>query len=220
MSQLKKSNTSNLYFEVLTKPQKEEFPKLKEFRKLGFLTGGTALALQLGCRRSYDFDIFLSTPFSKNFPQKVRKIFGKITILNRFEEEFTFITPSNLKITFFYYPFPHLLPLISTYSINLAHWKDIALDKAYTIGKRAQYRDYVDLFFILKEKKISLAWLIKNAFKKFKGLFSEKLFINQLTYFADLRVEAVEFLKKEYGLQEIQKFFEKKVKEYIKDRIK
>jgi len=220
MSQLKKNNILNLYFEVLTDGQKREFPNLIKFRKLGILAGGTALALQLGHRRSYDFDIFFSKPLIKNLLQKARRIFGKISIVNRFEEELSFITPFNVKITFFYYPFYPLFSLVPTSSIEIIHWKDIALDKMYTIGRRAQYRDYIDLFYIMKKKKTSLDWLIKNALKKFEGLFSEKLFLDQLIYFADLRIEAVEFSKKEYGLQEIQKFFEKKVQEYTKKKIK
>ena len=34
------------------------FEKLVKFKKPGYLAGGTALALQLGHRVSYDFDIF------------------------------------------------------------------------------------------------------------------------------------------------------------------
>lgn len=210
---------SHLYFEVLTEEQKKDFPKLKEFKKLGFLSGGTSLALQLAHRKSYDFDIFIKKPIPKNLPLKAKKIFGKIFIISYFEEEFTFITPAGVKITFFYYPFLNLFPLITTSSINLANWKDIAVDKAYTIGRRAQYRDYVDLFFIIKGKKISLDWLIKNASKKFSGLFSEKLFLDQLTYFSDLRFESIEFLKEKFNPQEIQKFFEQEVKKYLKNKV-
>lgn len=210
---------SKLYFKVFTEGEKKEFPKFKKFVKFGVLAGGTALALQIQHRRSYDFDVFFNQPLSRSLNLKAKNVFGKIRIINEFEEELTFVTPLDVKITFIYYPFLNLFPLISTFSINLFHWKDIALDKAYTIGRRAQYRDYVDLFFLLKEKKLSLEWIIKNANKKFEGLFSEKLFLEQLVYFKDLKVFPIEFLKSKYRIEEIQRFFKKRVSDYLKEKI-
>lgn len=210
---------SKLYFEVFTEGEEKEFSRLAKFSKIGVLAGGTALALQIKHRRSYDFDIFLNKPLPKQLPRKVKSIFGKITIINDFEEEFTFLTSSNVKITFVYYPFFPLYPLIPTASLKLFHWKDIALNKSYTIGRRAQYRDYVDLFFILKEKNISLDWLIKNARKKFGDLFPEKIFLEQLVYFKDLKIFPTEFLREKYSSNEVKIFLEKIVSNYIKKKI-
>lgn len=210
---------SKLYFEVFTEEEKKEFPRLAKFSRIGVLAGGTALALQIKHRRSYDFDIFLNKPFPKQLPRKVKSIFGKITIINDFKEEFTFLTSSNVKITLVYYPFFPLYPLIPTASLKLFHWKDIALDKSYTIGRRAQYRDYIDLFFILKEKNISLDWLIKNARKKFGDLFPEKIFLEQLVYFKDLKIFPTEFLREKYSSNEVKIFLEKTVSNYIKKKI-
>ena len=146
---------SKVYFEALTEAEKKEFPKLAKFRKLGILVGGTGLALQIGHRRSYDFDIFSPKPLLKTLPQRARDVFGNITVLHHFEEEFSFTTVSGVKITFVYYPFPPLFPVVSVSGVNICHWKDIVLDKAYTIGRRAQYRDYADLFFMMKEKGLT-----------------------------------------------------------------
>ncbi len=211
---------SKLYFEALTEAEKKELPKLAKFKNLGILAGGTALALQIGHRRSYDFDIFFLNPLPESLPRKAAAVFEKITVFHHFEEEFTFVTSSGVKITFVYYPFSSLFPRIHTDLINIAHWKDIALDKAYTIGRRAQYRDYIDMFFLVKEKKIGFDWIIKNAEKKFGGLFSEKLFLGQLIYLADLRNLEVEFLKEKYTSGEIKTFFEKVVKKYTNNKLK
>lgn len=211
---------SQVYFEVFTKAEKKEFPKLAKFAKIGVLAGGTALSLQIKHRRSYDFDIFCSDELSKTLSRKAQNIFGKITIINRFEDNLTFITSSDAKITFVYYPFHHLYPVISTSVIDIFHWRDIALDKAYTIGRRAQFRDYVDLFFLMKEKKFTLDWLIKNAVKKFKSEFPEKIFLERMVYFKDLKFSPVEFLKEKYAPEEIKSFFEKVTKEYIRAKIR
>jgi len=66
--------------------------------------------------------------------------------------------------------------------------KDIAIKKAYTIGRRGEYRDYFDLYWILKNKYIDLPELISSAKKIYGNVFDEKIFLSQLIYFADLRI--------------------------------
>jgi len=211
---------SKVYTDILTEAQKKEFPKLIQFSHLGVMVGGTALALQLQHRRSYDFDIFLPKPLPKNLLQKIKAVFGSIQIIRHTQEELTFTISSGLKITFFEYPFKSLYPSVTTDSIKIAGWRDIALDKSHTIGRRAQYRDYVDLFCIINTKKITLDWLIQNTIKKFGDLFSEKLFLEQLTYLDDLDIVTIEFLKDSYTASEIKLFFKEITTNYIKEKLK
>lgn len=211
--------SQNPSLEILTEIEKKEFPKLKHFKRRGVLAGGTALAMQIRHRRSYDFDIFFPGPLPKSIAPMARRSFGRIMVRRHLENDLTFTTPPGLRITFFHYPFKPLYPLIRASAIPLFSWKDIALDKAYTIGRRALYRDYVDLFFLMKEKKLSIEWLIKNARKKFAGLFPVKPFLEQLTYLADVPPAPIEFLGPSYTREEILKFFQQKVKEYLKKNL-
>lgn len=64
--------------------------------------------------------------------------------------------------------------------------KEIALQKAYTVGRRGEYRDYFDLYTILKQEYISLKEIISGAKQIYNGAFDEKLFLEQLIYFNDL----------------------------------
>ena len=68
---------SKLFLESLNKDRLEVFKKLKTFNQIGILGGGTALALQIGHRLSYDFDIFTNDKLSPQLWSKSRKIFGK-----------------------------------------------------------------------------------------------------------------------------------------------
>ncbi len=129
-------------------------------------------------------------------------------------DELSFIA-NGVKISFVYFPFPPLHKTIKTYSLPIFYWKDIILDKAYAIGRRGEYRDYVDLFFAIKGG-YELKKIIKESQKKFRGLFSEKLFLQQLVYFKDIRDFSVEFLKERYTPKEIKNLFEKATKEYIR----
>ena len=62
---------------------------------------------------------------------------------------------------------------------------DLASMKAYALGRRAKWKDYVDLYFILKGHA-TLNQLAQNADRIFGGMFNEKLFREQLSYFEDI----------------------------------
>jgi hypothetical protein len=157
------------------------------------LGGGTALALQLAHRKSYDFDVFNSKPISKRFLLKVRDHFERVQILVDTSDELSLVTPFGVKISFVFYPFHPLYKIIPTHGLSIHSWKDIALDKAYSIGRRGEWRDYVDLYFCMKNG-FSLEGIIKGARKKFRDLFSEKLFLSQLCYFGDIKDYSIELM--------------------------
>lgn len=70
--------------------------------------------------------------------------------------------------------------------LKLFSIEDIAIKKAYTIGRRGEYRDYFDLYTILKHDYITLPELIAKAKKIYGSVFEEKIFLEQLVYFGDL----------------------------------
>jgi hypothetical protein len=151
------------------------------------LAGGTALALQLGHRVSFDFDVFCSEKIDERILNKAKKIFEIKKILINNNDELTFIVKGNIKITFLYYPFKLKNKLVKIKNgINLLNIKDIAVAKAYALNQRNSLRDYVDLYFILKEKKTTLDEINRDAEKVFGGIFSEKLFLSQLLYTDDI----------------------------------
>jgi len=104
---------------------------------------------------------------------------------------------------------------VKTSSLPLFDKRDIAADKAYTVGRRPAWRDYVDLFFLLKGGHVSLEKVIRDAKRKFGTLFAEKLFLEQLTYYKDIKNFKVEFIEKKYSPKQIQDFLKKKVSRYI-----
>lgn len=211
---------SKIHYEILNKNQKDVLKILKNFSNYGILGGGTALMLQFSHRYSYDFDIFLSNLISKKFLYKIKQHFKKIEIIVDAEEEFSFIsTPHKIKISFIYYPFPPLYKVIFTPYLKFFQWRDIGLDKAYTIGRRGEWRDYVDLYFVIKNK-FSLKNIIKGCLRKFGDSFSEKLFLPQLVYFKDLKDFSIDFIKEKHSPNFIKDFFRKEVEEYKKEILK
>lgn len=143
---------SKLHFEIFNEARKSAFRRLAEFKDVGILAGGTAISLQLGHRYSYDFDVFTSKLIVKNLSTKVTKAFGRnIQKLVDSPEEFSFLTLKKVKISFVHFPFSGLHRPIKTKTIPLFNLKDLASNKAYVVGRRGEYRDYVDLFFLLKK---------------------------------------------------------------------
>lgn len=207
-----------LYQEIFDPERKKLFAKLKDFSKNGFLAGGTALALQIGHRKSFDFDIFLPKPLSLQFYRKTLKILGKETkIKARTGDIMLTQAPEGIEVHFVYYWYKNLQPLIKTTSLSLASVEDIAANKAFTIGQRGAWRDYVDVFFLIKKGIFTLAKIIELSNKKYQTEFNSVLFLEQLTYFGDIKIFDITFLKETYSIEEIQTFLKKEVEKYLKD---
>ena len=87
------------------------------------------------------------------------------------------------------------------------------------MGGRGKWRDYVDLYFLIKEKWVVLGSIIDMAEKRFGGEFSRKLFLEQLMYTNDLGMFEIEFLRDKVTEREIGNFFEEEVRVYSKANI-
>lgn len=206
---------SKISLDPLNKNQKETLTGLTPFfKKKAVLAGGTALILQFYYRKSYDFDLFFPYQIPDNYLRLASKTFDSdIKVLINNIDELTFTISNEVKVSFIHYPFKRKYKPIEHRSIIISSYKDIASDKAYAIGRRPVYRDYVDLFIILKNK-FSLKQIIEDAKEKFSGEFSEKLFLSQLIYFEDLKDLVIDFIGKEYKKEEIHKFFQKQITDY------
>lgn len=204
----------HLYYDLLGKVRRRTFESLGLFKKDAALAGGTALCLQIAHRLSFDFDLFLGREINKADLRKLRRLFKIKEVRLNTSEQLNVVTSENIFITLVYYPYKPLFKKVSTISLPIFSLKDIALDKAFTIGKRALWRDYVDLFFLLKKDYIILKEVVKLAEEKFDIEFNPRLFLEQLIYFKDLETTKISWVKEKYSLKEIQDFFKKQVKDF------
>ncbi|MHB1629827.1 MAG: nucleotidyl transferase AbiEii/AbiGii toxin family protein [Bacilli bacterium] len=164
---------------------------VKEF----YLSGGTALALQLGHRVSIDLDFFSQRPSSKIEPQKIiaalKKYFpqSEMPISYRSVDQ-VWLEIDGIKVTFLAYPFARKHPFVDADGIPLAGVRDIALQKAFSVGRRAAARDYVDLAWILRSGATTFEEINRDAYEVFvendEHLFSPRLFMQQIVYTEDL----------------------------------
>lgn len=211
-------NTSNIHLDILDKARQKLLIKLIPVTKDFILGGGTALSLQLAHRKSFDFDFFTKSPLHKGLLETLSQLVSISNVAVDTSDELTFFTHSQVKITLLHYPFGHSSPVKKLDSgLVLFSVEDIAIQKAYTIGRRGEYRDYFDLYAILKNDFISLPVVISEAKKIYGTVFEEKIFLQQLVYFGDLlNFDIVPASSKRLPKpEEVKRFFEDLVKNYV-----
>jgi hypothetical protein len=196
-----------MYPDILTKEQKDLLPLMSGFRREFYLVGGTAIALQLGHRMSIDFDMFKLSRISSS------KVFAKLDASNikykitrRVAEQIN-ITINEVKLTFFQYPFSIDAKTDFQKTFKMPDLISLSAMKAYALGHRAKWKDYVDLYFLIKDY-CSVDHIIQKANFLFGQQFNEKLFRAQLAYHKDIDYsEPVEYMSGfETDEQEIKDF--------------
>ena len=98
--------------------------------------------------------------------------------------------------------------------IAIASIREIAVMKALAIGKRLSFKDYIDWYFLLKEKHISLREVIIHAKKKFGEDFNDRLFLGQLVSLEDVSTQKIDFLRDAIDRKTVQSFLEKTVRAF------
>ncbi len=213
---------------LLTKHQKillkhfAVFPGASKF----YITGGTALsAFYLGHRLSEDLDFFTGDEveiepvlaFLKSLPEVQdlnleRKFDRKIFVIHYGAAEF-------LRVEFTKYPFKRIKPFEKVEGIQVDSILDILANKLVALTDRKDIKDYVDIYFILKESpKLSIGEMIEKTEQKFgiKGL----RYILQ-GRFLECPQKGIDLLnmKKEYQGKEMATFFKGLARRLIKKSI-
>ncbi|MFH1048895.1 MAG: nucleotidyl transferase AbiEii/AbiGii toxin family protein [Patescibacteria group bacterium] len=185
----------NFHQEILVAKQFELLSLVEKFSKDFGLVGGTAIALQIGHRRSIDFDLFSLEEFdnAKIRAKIIRNGFKIGKVYKDEDGQFTFFV-NNVQFTFFHYPFKIKFSKNFEDIFKMPDLLTLGAMKAYALGRRAKWKDYVDLYFIIN-KYHSIEKIVKNSKEIFKGEFNERIFREDLIYFNDVNYdEAIEFL--------------------------
>ena len=174
-----------MHTDILTSNQKELLDWIAQFQREFYLVGGTAIALYLGHRQSVDFDMFkLGTINHKRNLERLSQSGFPYQITRRVPEQMNCLL-NGVKLTFFQYPFDVQASKQSDVPFRLPALLDLAAMKAYALGRRSKWKDYVDLYFLLTQH-FTLKQVCTRATDIFGELFSEKMFRAQLSYFDDV----------------------------------
>jgi hypothetical protein len=169
-----------MHLKVLNKEQIDLLPVLSQFKREYYLVGGTAIALHIGHRESIDFDLFKEKNIrKKDIYTKIKNIDYKVSFADYNQLN---MNAYGVKITFFSFPYP--VPLNSELKgfLKMPDLRTLAAMKAFALGRRSKWKDYIDLYFILKDH-FTLKEISDKATEIFKEQFITKQFIAQLGYF-------------------------------------
>jgi predicted nucleotidyltransferase component of viral defense system len=174
------------------------------------LVGGSALALHLNHRKSEDLDFFTYNEnlFEiKKIREMVKKFNGKIVNIS---DEQIDVLINGVKVTFFDAKWSFLKPK-EIQNFNIATLEQLAIMKTNVLFLRAKFRDYYDLYFLVRK------FGIKKIFEMSKNVLDGinfKLFAAAFLYIDDIEDENIDYLepKQKLSLIDIQKFFEQELK--------
>ncbi len=130
--------TLGLLRSLMSKPYLEQF----------VLVGGTALALQLGHRKSIDLDLFTVTDFDPE--QLLEQLKKDFRVEPKVQIKGSLITDiESIKVDFirFKYAFAHPVKVVD--GIRMLSLADIAPMKIDAISGRGSKKDFYDLYFLL-----------------------------------------------------------------------
>jgi predicted nucleotidyltransferase component of viral defense system len=178
------------------------------------LVGGTALSLQYGHRVSVDLDLFAhdsAADFltiireikSKGFRMEIRKQSPNI-LISMIED---------IKVDLVNYPYPWIDKEIKEEDIVLATDKDIAAMKISAITNRGTKKDFIDLYYLLKN--YTLEQIISFYTTKYSD-GSVFMALKSLTYFDDAESDiSPRVLDTDYDWKQIKTVLTNQVKKLV-----
>lgn len=179
------SNLSDISKSLLPHQQKT-LVDIKFLFPYYYLSGGTALSFHIGHRISYDFDLFTDGKISSRMVKAITDKLSPSSWLVQSPDELTFFDSRNVKITLLHYPYKQIRTSVWKYDAFVDSIEDIVANKLFTIGQRAQIRDYIDIFTILDRGIFDIRKCADLATEKYGKSFDASLAVGQLCYFDDL----------------------------------
>jgi predicted nucleotidyltransferase component of viral defense system len=182
------------------------------------LAGGTALALHLGHRISLDLDFFTNKDFKvESIISGIRKTGYPFRVISEGEEHLI-ADVDGIKVSFFKYDYPFTDSPAIYKGIKIAGLLDIASMKVIAICQRGTKRDFVDLYFILRDMPFHR--MAEHMVKRFGRERINPVHIGKsLVYFsdADADPEPVYIKGRELKWETVKKFFRSHVKQFVLD---
>ena len=152
------------------------------------LAGGTGLALQFGHRYSEDLDLFSVNTFEPDSWLDELATLGNVQVQHRAEGTLHVLI-HGVRISFLHTQAPFLFLGTAYRGLTIADCRDIAVMKLVAIGGRGSRKDFVDLFFLMRNG-VALESAFQLLQKRFTNVdYNEYHIMKSLVYFQDAESE-------------------------------
>jgi len=205
-------NKIYMHLEILDPKRKKLLSKLGFLDEQGFyMAGGTALALQIGHRTSLDFDFYTEKRFdARKLREQFDKKFKKVQEIYIAEDTLG-LDADGIKMSFFRYSYRLIRSYVQMEDICLASKEDIAAMKILAISQRGKRRDFIDIYFLIKE--FGLREIIEFTKEKYQ-MFNIYVGLQGLLYFKDADEDS-----EKQRFKMLQKADWRGIKKYIKREV-
>ena len=168
---------------------------LRDLQKLPLLAGtrlvgGTALALQLGHRRSVDLDFFGTIPASSEEIRDALENEHAVTV-EKESRNINIYLVDGIKADFVNYRYGWLDEAVLEDGLVLANVRDIAAMKVSAIIGRGTKKDFIDLYFLLQ--RFSLEEILESYIQKYPD-GSAFIAMKSLSYFVDAEADPMPYM--------------------------
>jgi predicted nucleotidyltransferase component of viral defense system len=184
-----------------------------------YLAGGTALAILLNYRKSVDLNFF--TPVNFKNDRLIKQLFSalkpKPSVIS-ISEGTLYIMYNGVQISFIHYPYKLIDKRIhSAYNIDFAGLKDIAAMKLSAVTGRTAKKDFIDIYFLLKET-FSFEQIIFFYLKKYgTEVYNEVILTKSLMAFDIYDEKKSLLMLKPFYWTEAKNYVLKEAAKYFKD---
>ena len=175
----------------------QQLPVLSNTR----LVGGTALALQLGHRKSNDLDFFGQINVNSQELREALQTLGMLTVLSDSKNIHIYVL-NGVKIDIVNYTYPWIDDVVCKDGIRLASPKDIAAMKITAIEGRGTKKDFVDIYFLLK------TYSLNNILDFYAQKYSDSssfMAMKSLAYFEDAEEDPMPYMFVDVSWDEIKR---------------
>ena len=204
-----KAETDSIFWETISVEMRQVMTTFArtEIGARFYLADGTALALQLGHRRSFDLDYFSPTEDIPSIrPELAQALAPFEPVLADTSWGNLFFLVSGVRVGFYGYGFPLVAPLRVVEGVPLASIPDIGLMKLDALQSRASRKDFHDLFAICQ--RMTLRELFDLAPPKHTASRDfEAQVVKRLPFFERAEEEEPLPLLKEVSWETVKAFF-------------
>jgi hypothetical protein len=173
--------------------------------------GGTSLALQIGHRISVDLDLFGNLNADEIAISSALSVYDHTTQLRKTQNIYVYLI-NGVKVDLVNYPYPWLNELVVKDNLKLAAIKDIAAMKLAAVTGRGSKKDFVDIYFLLKQ--MTLIDILEAYDQKYQD-GSRFMALKSLIYFEDAEEEEMPLMMKPLTWQEVKETIRKEHRDYI-----